>query len=346
MPLLYGQLVELNPTASDAVQFDPTLNEHAADAGRRRLRAVAVWRRQKIKQHSRGRFQMCTLVLNTTCRALSRRFAAVALAASAMSAQAVVVYDSTPAVIPANLASQPYQAQATREFGDHVQLAGSARLLTTVTMTMSNWAYQSIYLSDPRYSGANLNNAGYTQNLTANLYAVNTSGPVPAAGALLTTLTQATLIPWRAEPNAACPGIQWLSAEGCRNGMAFNVSFDFSAANITLPNDVIFSMAMNTQSYGANPIGSNGPYNSLNFALTGGTTVGADANNDAVFWNTSNGFNLSNPANAGVFAQDQGGWVGFTPAFQISAVPEPEAYALALAGMLMVSVLGMRRRKA
>jgi PEP-CTERM motif len=284
---------------------------------------------------------------NTKIAAALASALTMTLAGLTAGAQAAVVYDSTPAVVPANLASQPYQAQSTFEFGDHVKLAGTERQLQTVTMTMSNWAYQSIYLGDARYGGANQNNAGYMQNLTANFYSVNTAGAVPTLGALLTTITQATLIPWRAEPSAACPGIQWLSAEGCKNGVAFNVSFDFSTANITLPDNVIFSMAMNTQNFGANPVGSNGPYNSLNFALNSGTSVGTDADNAAVFWHTSNASFLTT-GTAGVFGQDRdtgaNGWIGYTPAFQITAVPEPQTYTMALLGLAAIAAAVQRRR--
>jgi hypothetical protein len=58
---------------------------------------------------------------------------------------------------------------------------------------------------------------------------------------------------------------------------------------VTLPNDVIVGVAYNTADYGASPIGSPGPNNSLNVGVPNGQTasVGTDDNADNVFWNTS-----------------------------------------------------------
>lgn len=51
---------------------------------------------------------------------------------------------------------------------------------------------------------------------------------------------------------------------------------------------MIYGLSFNTQSYGAAPIGSDGPYNSLNFGLAeAGPSVGIDVNLDDVFWHTS-----------------------------------------------------------
>lgn len=277
--------------------------------------------------------------ISSTRQLAIRASMALAVGSMAMAAQAGTAYDSTPAVLPASLPSQPYQAQQTVEFGDHVGLAGTDRQLQSVTITMVTWAYQSPYLADPLYQNA----AGWTHNLTANIYGVDNSGANPALGSLLTTKTDAKLIPWRAEPSGACSDGQWLSAEGCRNGYAFNVTFDFSALNVTLPNELIFGLAMNTQSYGSSPLGVNGPYNSLNFGLTGANSVGTDVETDAVFWNTGYQPFLSTGV-AGQFGRDTV-WSGYVPAIQINVVPEPEAYGLALAGIGVVGFAIRRRRK-
>jgi adhesin/invasin len=56
--------------------------------------------------------------------------------------------------------------------------------------------------------------------------------------------------------------------------MAFDVTFDFSSLSLTLPDQVIFGVAYNTQSAGQSPIGVNGPYNDLNVGLNASNTVG------------------------------------------------------------------------
>jgi hypothetical protein len=43
------------------------------------------------------------------------------------------------------------------------------------------------------------------------------------------------------------------------------VAFDFTGT--TVPNSLIYGLAFNTETWGANPIGTSGPYNSLNFGL-------------------------------------------------------------------------------
>jgi len=58
-------------------------------------------------------------------------------------AMADVIYNSIPAPLPGNLPSLGYQATQTTEFGDRIQFAGTARHLTTVTVTLSDWAKYS-----------------------------------------------------------------------------------------------------------------------------------------------------------------------------------------------------------
>ena len=74
--------------------------------------------------------------------------------------------------------------------------------------------------------------------------------------------------------------------------MAFNIEFNLSTIG-TVPDEFIYGIAYDTQSYGNPPMGTAGPYNSLNVGLidtptySGQPTVGTDVESDAVFWNTS-----------------------------------------------------------
>ena len=81
--------------------------------------------------------------------ALAAVLAAGALAAPVSS----VVYDATPTPLPPNVASVGFEATSTSQFGDYVHLAGTDRVLGTVTVTMSDWALYSDYSSDTRYAG-------------------------------------------------------------------------------------------------------------------------------------------------------------------------------------------------
>ncbi|MBK9134291.1 MAG: hypothetical protein IPM15_08090 [Betaproteobacteria bacterium] len=94
-------------------------------------------------------------------------------------------------------------------------------------------------------------------------------------------------MPWRPEADPSCPngGTAWRAADGnCYNGFAFDVAFDFSGQGLLLPDEIVFGLAFNTQSYGSQPLGASGPYNSLNFGLSSAATAGTDINTDGVFW--------------------------------------------------------------
>lgn len=254
----------------------------------------------------------------------------------AAAAQAEVVYSNIPSVLAGNYPSLGYEATSTSELGDHIAFGPGARKLNTVTVTMSNWALASQYSS---------NATGYQHDLTFNLY--NYAGDT-AAGSLLATNTVSALIPWRPEADPTCPGgTAWRDVSGtCNNGLAFNVVFDFSNQNVILPNDIVFGLAFNTADYGNNPIHSAGPYNSLNYALTGAApTVGTDINPDSLFVNTSwAGLRTPGVGTNGVFGADTN-WTGYVPmaSFDATAVPEPATTAIF--GLGMIGLMLARRRK-
>lgn len=164
-------------------------------------------------------------------------------------ASPVVIYDSLGPTVP-NLPSLGYQATSTSEFGDRVSFGTGPRNLDSVTVRMSNWALQSTYDNNPLYSNA----TGYSHDLTFNIYG---AGKGAAPGALLATKTIDSLIPWRPEADATCPGgTAWRAADNlCYNGKAFDVVFDFTSLGVILPNDIVFGLAFNTQSYGSTPEG-------------------------------------------------------------------------------------------
>ena len=205
---------------------------------------------------------------------------AVALPAGTVSAAPIVVYDAVPVTLPPNMPSLGYQATQTAEFGDYIRLGGTNRELGTVTVTMSTWALHSTYpaMTDP---------TGWTHPITLNIYSA-VPGTPNTLGSLLATKTQSFLIPWRpeADPTCATPSAWRASDSNCYNGYAFNITFDMASLNLTLPNDIIVGIAYNTNTWGYNPIGLPGPYESLNVGALGTTTFGSDDNTDNVFWNT------------------------------------------------------------
>jgi LPXTG-site transpeptidase (sortase) family protein len=218
-------------------------------------------------------------------------------------AGSVVVYNAIPATLPANMASVGYQATSTNEFGDYIHLAGTLRELSEVTVTMSTWALQSTY---PTVTAST-----WSHPITLNIYNVVTGTPYNTKGTLIATKTQNFDIPWRPEADPTCAGgTAWRASDGlCYNGLAFNITFDLASMNITLPTDVIIGIAYNTQTRGYAPIGTAGPYNSLNVGASGTLTVGTDDNADNVFlystWSGAYGTNWN--GGVGGFRED-GGW--------------------------------------
>ena len=234
---------------------------------------------------------------------------------SASTSAGVAVYNNIPSPIPPNVPSLGYQATQTAEFGDYVELAGTARRARSATVLMSSWALHSDY---PAMSAA-----GYTHPITLNIYNVDNSGSDPALGSRITTVTQTFLIPWRPEADPSCPGgTAWRAGNGsCYNGYAFTIEFDLWAPAVTLPNRLIFGVAFNTNTWGYHPIGAPGPYESLNVGLVGAPSTGTDVEPDAVFWNTMTASYYSDGGSGGTgtFRRDTN-WAPFVPAFTISAL--------------------------
>ena len=232
---------------------------------------------------------------------------------------ATIVYDATTNPLPPNMPSLGYQATQTAEFGDYIHLAGTNRALKTVTVSMSDWALYADYSSDLRYMGDSVN---WTHPITVNVYSnhLDVNG-VPDT--LLGTMTQVSTIPWRpADDPVNCPGDSaWFSGGVCYHGYAFNLTFDMSSLNITLPDDIIVSVAYNTQTWGTAPLGVVGPYTSLNVGVLGTATVGTDDNVDNVFWNTSTAGNYADlgAAGVGIFREDTNWTPNGTVNIQITA---------------------------
>jgi MYXO-CTERM domain-containing protein len=258
---------------------------------------------------------------------------------AATSSAAEVIYNSIPSTLAANYTSQPYQAQQVSEFGDRVSFGGSARQLSSASVTMSMWGrYEDWNVGGQYYGTGAYAGAGYTQSFTFNIYNAGT-GSTP--GSLIGSVTQDKYIQYR-------PTV-WASA----NGIAQNITFDLSGLAITLPESIVWGLAFNTQTYGASPTGANGPYNQLNVCYNqsssyapanGGVTVGST---DLLtkFINAANNLNgqygsYYSPSTVGTFSMAETGTTLSgkalnAPMASFSAVPAPGAAALiGLAGLV------------
>ena len=251
--------------------------------------------------------------------------AALLTGAIVMPVEAGVIYDSIPTVLPANVPSLGYQATSTSEFGGLVSFATSYRDLTDVTLLMSDWAVASEQHSlDPTWQHA----------ITLNLYSVNTSGAIPTPGALIATRTATFDIPWRPESSGGCTG-GWLASDGlCHGGIAFTVTFDFSGT--TVPDQLIYGVAFNTNNWGYVPIGKTGPYESLNFGLsTSNPIVGSNPQPDLAYWNTAYaGFYSDGGAGGTSTFRADTNWAPYSGGIEFEATaPEPGASWLLVAGL-------------
>jgi hypothetical protein len=237
-----------------------------------------------------------------------------------VSAASTAIFNSIPDPLPGNLPSQPYQAQQATEVGDYIHFAGTERNLSSVTVTMSSWAKHSEYPTMPA--------AGFNHDLKLNIYNVDKSGTTPALGSLIKSVTRNFVMQWRPEADPMCPGgTAWKAENGsCYNGKAFNIVFDLSSEGITLPDEIIYGVASNTQTYGTPALGVAGPYNSLNFALNNisAPSTGTDVEPDAVFWNTitAGWYSDGGLGGTGTFRRDTG-WTPYTPAirFDVNSTP-------------------------
>jgi len=245
-------------------------------------------------------------------------------------ASAEVIFDTIPNPDPTAMASWGYQACSISELGDYVRFAGTERGLDVVRAGMVSWAEIDVdYTSsgaaytDPDPALA-MDENGWQQKLTFNIYSVDLSGSVPTTGSLIATKTQTFTMPW-------APG------DGTHPYSA--VTFDFSADEITLPDEVIFGLAFDTRNYGANPTGYIGPYCSLNFgAFDDSPFIGTDVDPTTGFvsstWDVMAGTGI-----LGQFSQSDGGGdfsAGYRPSVEFSVVPEPATMCLlGLGGLLL-----------
>ncbi len=231
--------------------------------------------------------------------------------ASVVAGPTAVVFDASVTPLPGNIPSQGYQATQTAELGDAVELSGTNRVLQTATVTMSDWALASTYGSS---------SPTWTHPITFNVYNVDSTGTV--LGELIGTVTQTFEIPWRPEADSTCPGgTAWrFDADTCFNGLAFNITFDLSSIP-RVPDKIVYGIAYNTNTWGAEPIGAPGPYESLNVGLNSNDTVTAgDIVPDSVFWNTMTAGNYADGGvgGTGTFRQDTG-WSPYRPAVTFTA---------------------------
>ncbi len=243
--------------------------------------------------------------------------AAAALCAFSWSTQAAQIFDSLSGQRNYDQTFVPTNNPAIAELGDIITFGGTARSLTDV----------NIGLTQADFTGV----APYNVDVTLSLYNVdnllNTS--------LIADRTVTIIVPSK--------GI-------------FEVPFDFSG--LSVPNTIYYGVSLSSTQgnaadlrlglwdyYGTGP-GLNGDGQSLPVGTDPGTVVNsATSINTVVYGRLQNSPNVLRASTNNGLGNNQLS-NGFTPAVEfnaIVAVPEPETYALLLAGLLVVGSTARRR---
>jgi hypothetical protein len=253
------------------------------------------------------------------------------VAAGAAGASAEVVYNNFPKPLPGNIQSLGFQATSAAEFGGQVGFAASATN-PTVSVGMSSWACQSGSATD----GSCVTSPGSTFNvpITLNIYEV---GPGNSVGAKIVTVTQTFAVPYRPSADKTnCAGNGgWFKkgkSGGCFHGQLFKLTFaklGNKKAPVTLPAKAIIGVAFNTFTHGYAPTGVEGPYDSLNVALTEGKaegeevppSVGTNPVPADAYYNTTYGpfYCDGGTGGTGTFRLDSGCWTGYQPLIQVKS---------------------------
>jgi hypothetical protein len=218
------------------------------------------------------------------------------------------VYDAIGPTVPSNVTSL-YFASGINEFGDLVTLAPGARELTTVSVLMSTQACET----GTGTTCVTTADATFDHPLTMTLYNMAGTLAAPTVGSTIATVTDTFTIPFRPSADLTnCTGAdagKWFDGTMCVTGLAVVVDFVFPPGT-TLPDTLIWGIAYNTGSGGYSPIGTPGPYDSLNVgAFTVNPTIGTDVDEDLAF--------IADP-NTGGFVSEAD-WTGARPMARIEA---------------------------
>ena len=261
----------------------------------------------------------------------------------AVSANAEVVYNSIDNPLPPNVPSEGYQCCSTAELGNIVTPTFSGGTFTSASIVMSDWATKSTY---PSGWGpvTTVDPAGFTVPLTLNIYSVGAGG---AVGTEIGTVTENALIPWRPESGGCLDTTAYKGSDGgCYHGSASVVTFDLSSLNLSVPEQFIYGVAFNTNTWGYSPLGYDGPFESLNVGVENvGPSVGKD--------NGLGTYYVAGPVNGNVFSQNTNATntnvadiSGYGVEAQFSEAPEPSTFGLIGIGFLAVFLATRRSRLA
>jgi hypothetical protein len=254
----------------------------------------------------------------------------VVLLAGTVAAQTQTVYNSIPKPLPGNVSSYGPEAFSFREMGDGLFLTATTGTVGQVTVIMSSWACQTGGWS----TGDCVTTPGatFSQPITINLYSVNLETSPVSVGSPLATITQTFNIPFRPTSTPAqCGGdaTRWYSNKDktCYHGLAVPIAVNFSGQKIPLQANgaLIVTVVFNTSTAGPSPLGTPGPYDSLNISTdtTNGTFqfIGGPVDTQGIFVNYISPTWSCNGTTYGSLVDDTGTgcWTGYHPEIQVQA---------------------------
>jgi hypothetical protein len=181
--------------------------------------------------------------------------AAIVLSAiMAGGAGAEVIYKNIPSK---SLPALGFESDSVAEFGGEVEFAGGARHSPTVTVLLESYACQTGSVATCTTSPG----TSFEWPITLSIYNVG-SLATPIA-----RVTQTFKIPFRPSQSPKCPNVGWTKGYGRECAFAKGAKIRFKLHGVALPAQAVIGVAFNTETYGKEPTGVEGPYNSLNVAV-------------------------------------------------------------------------------
>jgi hypothetical protein len=236
-----------------------------------------------------------------------------------------------------NISSLGFACCQADEFGDAMSLTKTNARVTKVSVVLSSWGCESGFWNTQNCQTTN--GTTFVEPVTLTIYAVSgdtTSGGRPEPGQVLLQQTESFSIPYRPSFNPKCAntgyghgGFIGRFDRDCDEGLSHIISFNTRPANLTVPKQVIVTVAYNTSTSGYNPYGTgttcfNGPggcgYDALNVSAEGdGGYVGSALDSTGVqVYFTGSEWCGGSPENPNLTLQDDYPcWTGFHPGIAV-----------------------------
>jgi hypothetical protein len=234
-----------------------------------------------------------------------------------------------------DIASLGFECCSVDEFGDALSLKKASARVTKVSVLLSSWGCEA---------GSGFNGtcqttpgSGFSEPVTLTIYGVTLdSNSKPQPGAVLLQQTGTFQIPYRPSSNPKCANTGYGGGfigrfdRACDNGLSHVITFNVRSGRVTLPQQVIVTVAYNTSDSGYNPYGQNTQcftssggcgYDSLNVSAYGdGGFIGTpiDFNGVQVYFTDAGFYCNGQPENPNYTLQDDYScWTGYHPQIEV-----------------------------